>query len=314
MKQEKMFIENKSNITYLRVILTNKCNLNCRGCHREGQICHAEMNSFDLIKIVSSCIRIGIRKIKLMGGEPALRSDLFYIIRNIKNVDQTIDLSLISNGTAEIENYYKCFDEGLDRLNISIHGFSLDTFLINTKSTELLWGRVRNNLNALCSKNRINKINYVLKRGVNEHDLLELILWLSKYPGVLLDVLNYLTTDYEEQHFTYGMGEIENFLEKNIGIESIEKVSNDFSLESTHITLKNGVTVNLKTSELRYANFLKSCAECKEKTFCTEGIAAVRLCTDYRIQPCLVRNDNCFSINPYCDNLEYALLEYFNNL
>lgn len=186
--------------------------------------------------------------------------------------------------------------------------------MLNTKSTELLWSKVRNNLNILCKENKINKVNYVLKKGLNEQDLLKLISWLSQYPGINLDVLNYLTTSPKEHHFTYSMIEIERFLDKNIGITNIEKVSNNFSLESTHIILKNGVIVNLKTSELRNANFLKSCTNCMKKDFCLEGITAIRLCTDYKIQPCLFRNDNCLTINPPFHNLENILFEYFNNL
>ncbi len=308
------FCKNKSNIRYLRVILTNACNFNCQGCHHEGQSGNNEMDYYDVIKIITACIHVGIRKIKLMGGEPTLRSNLFRIIREIKNIDNTVDLSLISNGTADIELYDKCFYEGINRINISIHGFGLDYFLLNTKSNELLWRKVRGNLEVLSSKKKINKLNYVLKKGVNEEDLLNLLVWLSQYSGMRLDILNYLTTNHEENYLSYSMKEIEYFLDKNIGIINKEKVCNDFSLESTHVFLKNGVMVNLKTSQLRNAHFLKSCIDCKEKSFCTEGISAVRLCTDYRIQPCLLRNDNCLSIHPCCDNLEYIFLEYFNSV
>ena len=159
-----------------------------------------------------------------------------------------------------------------------------------------------------------NKLNYVLKKHVNERDLLDLIAWLSQYPNIRLDVLNYLTTNDKERCLTYSMKDIEIFLDKNFGIINKKKIKNDFSLESIHVVLKNGVIVNLKTSELRNANFLKSCANCMEKEYCREGISAVRLCTDYKIQPCLFRNDNCFFIKPYFDQLDSALLNYFINI
>lgn len=82
MIQDKIY--NKSNIKYLRVILTNRCNLNCEGCHKEGQLCHAEINDQDLIAIIAACIHVGIKKVKLMGGEPTLRNNLINIIKNIK--------------------------------------------------------------------------------------------------------------------------------------------------------------------------------------------------------------------------------------
>lgn len=302
------------NIKYLRIILTNSCNLNCEGCHKEGQIYHNKMSEFDLMKIIAVSINAGIRKIKLMGGEPTLYENLPEIILRIKNLDNSVDLSLVSNGTANIKVYEECFIKGLDRLNLSIHGFERKYFIMNTRSNAASWKKIRDNLELLCKLKKINKLNYVLKRGCNENDLEELISWLSHFPGIRLDILNYLTGTREGRHLTYSMKEIEKILNEKFGIVNKKKVDNAYSLESTHVSLNNGVVVNLKTSELRHANFLKSCRDCEVKEFCTEGICAVRLCTDYRIQPCLFRNDNCFLINCNSEDLEHDISEYFNKL
>lgn len=309
-----MNIKNESNIRYLRVILTNLCNLKCEGCHQEGQMCFDEMKGLEAVKIISTCIRAGIRKVKLMGGEPTLHHDLLQIIKSVKNVDNTVDLSLISNGTADIDLYKSCFDMGLDRLNLSIHGFNKKYFVMNTQSSLLEWKLMRNNLDYLCKNNMINKINYVLKKGINETDLNDLIIWLSQYSDKRIDILNYLTINREESSLIYSMQELEYYLEERFGIVDKNEVQNPYSLKSTHVLLTNGILVNLKTSELRNARFLRSCETCKIKEFCTEGICAVRLCTDYRIQPCLFRNDNCFFADPKSESLEEDIIEYFNDL
>lgn len=135
---------------------------------------------------------------KILAHDSDHDDNYFEILRRMEARDERVkaapdtDISMISNGTASILYYDKLFSSGLDRLNISVHGWNEKYFLQNTLSNERLWKRFRDNLLTLLNENRISKLNYVIKKGVNEDDLFQLICDLSSRENVRLDILNYL--------------------------------------------------------------------------------------------------------------------------
>lgn len=305
-----------SKIEYLRVIVTHVCNLSCLGCHKEGQDKHGVATNAELIDAVRKCIAIGTKKIKLMGGEPTLRNDLDEIIRGIKKDNYGVDLSMVSNGLADVSLYEELFSVGLDRLNISVHGWNSKYFIENTRSNEKVADRFKENFRCLIEKNLISKVNYVIKKGINENDLFSMIDALEPYRDrVVIDVLNYLydpgSESDKQKH--YDMLEIRDLLFKRYGIiEEMNKV-NQYSLDSTQLVLGNHARINLKTSELRKHNFLNSCKDCFCRDYCIEGISAIRLRTDLHLQPCLLRDDNTFPI-PVCNGCDDELIEFLKAL
>ncbi len=288
----------KHDIEYLRVVLTNNCNLSCSGCHKEGQEKHVEIPSEKLIRIISCCINAGIKKVKFIGGEPTLRKDCLDLIIYIKEKYPYVDLSMISNGLADIDFYKKCLSSGLNRLNISVHGWNKEYFISNTNSHEKYWRTMKNNLTKLLSEELVNKVNYVIKKGVNEEDLFSLIDWISQFRGVRLDILNYLclTSDVNANSYKYSMKEIESLLQMKYGILVKSDFKNPYSIDSENLLLSNRLNINLKTHELKDFQYMNACESCTIKNICTEGIAAMRLTTDMKLQPCLLRNDNSLQL------------------
>lgn len=288
----------KHDIEYLRVVLTNNCNLNCSGCHKEGQEKHADIPSETLIKIISCCINAGIKKVKFIGGEPTLRKDCLDLIIYIKEKYPYVDLSMITNGLADVGFYKECLNSGLNRLNISVHGWNKEYFISNTHSHEKYWQVMKNNLTTLLSEGRVNKVNYVIKKGVNEEDLFSLINWMSQFKGIRLDILNFLclTSDVNVNLYKYSMKEIEELLGKKYGILVKSDFKNPYSMNSENLLLRNGLNINLKTHELKDFQYMNACESCTIKEICTEGIAAMRLTTDMRLQPCLLRADNSLQL------------------
>jgi len=111
-------------ITYLRVSVTNNCNLSCSYCMPDGfsnQKIEKNLLSFtNIVKIVEAGTEIGIKKIRLTGGEPLLRKNIINLIREIKNISGIEELTLTTNGIL-LKNMAKPLkDAGLDRINISI--------------------------------------------------------------------------------------------------------------------------------------------------------------------------------------------------
>src|SRR3972149_9920474 len=150
---------------YLRIILTNRCNLNCHYCHKEG-MSHKngdELTSKEIIAYSNFFYDIGIRKFKLMGGEPTLRDDLAEIIRGLRKYAVNSDISLITNGFSIETLAPKYLEAGLNRINISIHDW------IKTKKQlqdSILW---------LKERKALTKINFVIQKGINEKETIDLI-------------------------------------------------------------------------------------------------------------------------------------------
>ena len=104
------------NVRYLRVIVTEQCNLNCFFCHREGiKNVATTLTSEELTACIDVLIHCGIMKIKFLGGEPTLRHGLDSLIRHIKTRNPLIDVSMITigpklfifNSLPEKENRYE---------------------------------------------------------------------------------------------------------------------------------------------------------------------------------------------------------------
>ena len=125
-----------------RISITNKCNLNCIYCHHEG--IHNKINGLDDIEltpeeiafIVEVSTEFGIQNIKLTGGEPLLRNDIYEIIKKISKIKGIKDISLVSNGTLLKDSAKKLAEAGLNRLNVSLDTLNETLYqkIINTNN------------------------------------------------------------------------------------------------------------------------------------------------------------------------------------
>ncbi|RXQ95542.1 GTP 3',8-cyclase MoaA [Ancylomarina salipaludis] len=112
------------NISYLRISVTDRCNLRCTYCMPEegiDLIAHEEMLSFEqIINFVEEAVKTGITKIRLTGGEPLVRKGIIDLVRLIANVQGVEDLALTTNGIL-LEKYAEALAQaGLKRVNISL--------------------------------------------------------------------------------------------------------------------------------------------------------------------------------------------------
>lgn len=112
------------NINYLRISVTDRCNLRCKYCMpAEGVelMDHNDILSFEeIVEVVKTAVRKGITKIRLTGGEPLVRKGIVDLVKMIANVDGVEDLALTTNGTL-LEKYAEGLKSaGLKRVNISL--------------------------------------------------------------------------------------------------------------------------------------------------------------------------------------------------
>jgi cyclic pyranopterin phosphate synthase len=163
-------------IDYMRVSVTDRCNLRCIYCMPpEGirLIKHKEILSYEeIVRIVRIASGIGVKKVRITGGEPLARKNITYLIAAIKNIEGIEDMSLTTNGVL-LERYAEELAEaGLDRVNISLDSFRSDKYREITRGGDIdvvLRGIASAEMAGL----RPIKINVVPIRGFNEDEIEE---------------------------------------------------------------------------------------------------------------------------------------------
>lgn len=167
---------------YLRISLTEKCNLRCTYCMpAEGvPLTPASnlMNAEEIYQIAKIFVANGVDKIRLTGGEPSVRKDFKEIIQKLSNLNVSV---AISTNAVIIDK----FIDDLKEANIKIVNVSLDTLnperfkKITLKSS---FDKVWNNLLLLIDKGFKVKLNVVLLKGENDHEIIEFIKMTKDLP------------------------------------------------------------------------------------------------------------------------------------
>ena len=164
-------------IEYVRISVTDRCNLRCRYCMPEQgvrKMCHEDILRFDeILRIVRALAALGVRKVRLTGGEPLVRKGILDLIREIRRVQGIEVISLTTNGVLLPEMAADLRAAGLDFVNVSLDSLDEETFSFLTRRP--LIGRVEEGLRALEEAGfQDTKLNCVPLLGVNEDDVLKL--------------------------------------------------------------------------------------------------------------------------------------------
>ncbi len=169
-------------ITYLRVSVTDKCNLKCFYCRPEGfEFFEKEkLLSFEEIaKFVKALTKYGLRRVRITGGEPLLRKDIHILVRMLKEINGIEDVSLTTNGITLSKHAEILKKNGLDRVNVSIDSLKPDLFYEMTK------GNLKDVLEGLKEAKRVGlepvKVNAVVIRGMNEDEALDFVEFARDY-------------------------------------------------------------------------------------------------------------------------------------
>jgi GTP 3',8-cyclase len=161
----------------LRLSVTDRCNLRCQYCMPEaeytwlpkGDILHFE----EIVRLVRTFATLGAHRVRLTGGEPLLRRDLTTLVRLLAGVSGIDDLALTTNGVLLADHVHGLCEAGLGRLTVSLDTLDRQTFASLTRSDEL--GRVRAGLEAAARAFPGLKIDTVVLRGVNDHEVPALV-------------------------------------------------------------------------------------------------------------------------------------------
>ncbi len=160
--------------TYLRISVTDLCNLRCVYCMPEEGVAwlpREEILRFEeIISVVEAAASCGVHKIRITGGEPLIRKGLSDLIAMIANVQGITDLSMTTNGTLLAEHIEKLKTAGLQRVNISLDTLDPEKFKRIARRGELT--DVLDGIAAAESQNlHPVKLNMVVLKGVNDDEI-----------------------------------------------------------------------------------------------------------------------------------------------
>lgn len=119
------------NIDYMRLSITDKCNLRCKYCMPEPRefIPHEEILSYEeFLKIAEAAVKLGITKFKVTGGEPLVRKDAVSFIKRLKNLSGVEKVTLTTNGILLGEHLDELAEAGIDGINISLDAVSREKY------------------------------------------------------------------------------------------------------------------------------------------------------------------------------------------
>lgn len=262
-------------IKSLRVSITSKCNLNCIYCHGEGQKNEksSEISADTIAKVVSAASSFGVEKIKFSGGEPLLRSDFSKIIASLPKLK---DISATTNGILLSKFAYELKEAGLDRVNISLDTLDHEKYSLITGSNKNTLSKVIDGIEmAIEAKLMPIKINMVILNGVNDSEISKMIEF-AKPRSLILQIIELM--DFKNiSQYQADMSQIEDMLESQAAHVKYRK------MHRRKKYFVDGVEVEV----VRPIDNSEFCANCSR----------LRLTSDGKLKPCLLRNDNLVDIN-----------------
>lgn len=167
---------------YLRISLTDNCNLRCFYCMPEEEYEFTQpsklMQPAEIESLARTFVAEGVNKIRLTGGEPLIRKDASRIIAALGKMN--VDLSLTTNG-ARVHDFINVFLEAnIKSVNISLDTLQAEKFQIITRRN--IFQQVRDNIDLLLQNNIRVKINVVVMKGLNDMEITDFISWTAHQP------------------------------------------------------------------------------------------------------------------------------------
>ncbi|RLD17765.1 MAG: GTP 3',8-cyclase MoaA [Caldiserica bacterium] len=270
-------------IDYLRISLTNLCNLNCIYCNpfkrRENLQGDCVLSPEEIEKIVKVFSLLGVNKVRLTGGEPLLRKDIMDVVFRIKSIKGIKKILLTTNGVLLKDFISELKNADIYEVNVSLDTLKKDKFLKITGRDELK--RVLEGIDEAIKSGFQLKINTVLFKGINDDEIPDFIRYFRD-KGVYLRFIEYSSTSKEFKIY------------ENIGVRE-EEVKNvikkHFGILETVDYRTNGPSIYYKLEGFRgLIGFISG----KSRDFCSL-CNRVRISQDGKLFLCLY-SDECFDL------------------
>lgn len=269
----------------LRISIISNCNMKCEYCHNEGNSVIKKLSINDLEPLIDAARKIGLKSVRLTGGEPLLHDDINNICRMIKNKDKNIKIGINTNGIL-INRLLKLIDENLiDRVVFGIDYFN------ETISKASPIGH--------SSKTILNNIIKIKNTGCD-------VTISNVYDGNYENIKNLVNWS----------------LKNDIRIKILEKVDTEMSDTSTieYLNMQKKIIedfkLDIKLNEMfneidgyingkRLISFFQSHCRLRECNYCKN--MHLRVTSDNKLKPCLLNSDTEIPYNK--DNVEKQLIK-----
>ncbi len=178
-------------ISYLRLSVTDQCNLRCQYCmpkEQQGAIAekrqflpHSELLTYEeLLRVVRCAASLGMTKLRLTGGEPLLRRDILYFVEELTRIEGVKQIRLTTNGVLLEKNAARLFQLGVRKLNVSLDTLQPAKFhkITGFDFFHQVWSALESALSLGFSI----KLNVVAMRGINDDEFIDFARLAVKYP------------------------------------------------------------------------------------------------------------------------------------
>ena len=258
----------------LRISVTQQCDKHCPYCHREGETNPSTIMTVDeIVRTVRIAISLGISRVKLTGGEPLLRKEIVKIVQGIRELDGLSDLSMTTNG-AYMKGLAKDLKKaGLSRVNISLPTLNPDVY------NNIMGGNLQEVLEGVKAAVETGmqpvKLNMLVLKNVNDDELDNMIKFAAQTGTILqlieLEPINLSNKYYERHHLS--LDKIE---------QKLKTLASETRVRKFMQKRRVYVLPDAKVEVIRPIENTEFCANCTR----------IRVTSDGKLKPCLMRKDN----------------------
>ena len=167
---------------YLRISLTDNCNFRCFYCMPEEDYEFTPssqlMRAYEIFELAKIFVGLGVKKIRLTGGEPLVRKDAKQIIQSLANLP--VSLTMTTNGTRLHEYLPVLKSANIKSVNVSLDTLKREKFMLITRRDQ--FDIVYNNIKLLLENDIRVKVNMVVMKGLNENEVNDFVEWTKNTP------------------------------------------------------------------------------------------------------------------------------------
>ncbi len=274
-------------INYMRISITDRCHFQCNYCKSDHpqKLNHQDILSYEqLLLIVDQAIQLGIKKFKITGGEPTLRKNYLFFIKELKKRD--VEVTLTTNGSLFKKEDLKTLKEiGIDGINFSIDTLDAKEYFLLTKQ-DCLKQVLENLFYAYYLKIPV-KINCVVDNTFTLKRLKQMLA-MVKDKKIALRFIELMPLNIEQRN--QKMIDIQNYLKQY----PIKQYQGKLGNGPAHYYTIEGYQGYIGLIEALHHKF---CYQCNR----------IRLTSTGKLKPCLFYNE-MYDLKPYLNNEEQLLL------
>jgi cyclic pyranopterin phosphate synthase len=287
----------------LRIAITRHCDLRCQFCHMEGEEkpddrLRREMTVEEIGRVAKIAADLGVAKVKLTGGEPLVRKDILEIVGRISSTRGLSDLSMTTNGALLAPLACELHEHGLKRVNISLPTLNAEVY------QKLTGGRIENVLRGVEAAVDVGfypvKLNMLILKCVNDYEFPRMLRFAEE-TGAILQLIELEPVNINDEYY----------LANHKALDEYEGILRQKAVKvETRQFMQNRRIYNLPNVKVEVIHPTENTEFCRN---CTR----LRVTSDGKLKPCLMRNDNLVDIltpmrNGASDNEIAQLFELAN--